>query len=66
MSAYRKRSLRQNDCFVVNGADFNFDEVTVATETSNVLPSVGFCFFILLVPVEWRSNRSTIYKQGEQ
>ena len=31
MSVYRKRTLRQNDCFIVDGADFNFDEVTVAT-----------------------------------
>ena len=28
MSVYRKRTLRQNyDCFIVNGTDFNFDEI---------------------------------------
>ena len=33
MLVYRKRILRQNDCFIVDGADFNFDEVTVATRS---------------------------------
>ena len=32
MSVYRERTFRQNDRFVVDGADFNFDVVTVATE----------------------------------
>ena len=35
MSVYRKRTFRQNDCFVIDGADFNFDVVTVVTLWQN-------------------------------
>ena len=31
MSVYRKRTSRQNDCFNVDGIDFNYVEVRVAT-----------------------------------